>query len=474
MKRVLPIIIVLTLLFGGAGWYLVQKLLPPTAESAVLDPLRGALADRFLDHLDAGRFDDALAMTTPRMRDGLGGGKLAETWEALPEQLGLRTARGNVRGESIDGKPIVSAKLVYPVLALDARIIFDEHNAISGFWIVPARDSTAEQAHVAESAENWSEVEVDIGEARSRLPGTLTLPHGNGPFPAVVLVHGSGAHDRDATIGPNKPFRDLAHGLAGHGIAVLRYVKRTKMHPQQFIGVEFTINEETVDDALAATATLRGNEKIDAHRIFIAGHSLGALVAPRIGERDARIAGLILLAAPARRLDDIVIAQMRYLAAREGRSEAEISADVAPLEHQRETVRQLVDGATHDQPLMLNLPASYWLDLNRYDPLGSARTIAQPMLILQGGLDYQVTLVDDFARWQAAFSDDSRVRLIHYPLLGHMFMPGSDPPSPKDYERVAHVDADVITDLAQWIASVAARSAGQARRPVDTIRQGMP
>ena len=245
MKRVWTVIVTLTLLFGGAGWYLVQKLLPAAAEPAALDPVRGALADRFLNHLDAGRYEDALAMTTPRMREGLGGGKLASTWEALPKQLGSRTARGDMRGEAVEGQSIVSAKLAFPLLALDARITFDEGNAISGFWIVPSRDSSPAQAQIAESTANWREVEIDIGEGPGALPGTLTLPRGAGPFAGVVLVHGSGAHDRDATIGPNKPFRDLAHGLADHGIAVLRYVKRTKMHPQHFSGGAFTVDDET-------------------------------------------------------------------------------------------------------------------------------------------------------------------------------------------------------------------------------------
>lgn len=208
-----------------------------------------------------------------------------------------------------------------------------------------------------------------------------------------------------------------------------------------------------MDDALAAVDALRARSEIDSQRIFIGGHSLGALMAPRIGQRDARIAGLILLAAPATRLEDIVIRQTRYLAQLDRRSDSEIDAAVAPIKRQRERIRNLDANAAAAQPFMLGLPARYWLDLNGYDPIATARAIAQPMLLLQGGRDYQVTAADDFVLWKNAFANDSRVRLIEYPLLGHAFMPGNDPPGPLDYQQPAHVDANVIADIHAWIAS---------------------
>ncbi len=454
MKRVLLMLIAITALLGGTGWYALKMLMPPAAEAATLDPQHGLLANRFLDHLDAARYDEALAMTTPRMREGLGNGKLEDTWEALPRQLGARTSRDAVRGETIDGKPLTTARLAFPMLALDARIVFDDTNAISGFWIVPGRDDATTAAPPTESTELWHESDLDVGSGDKTLPATLTLPRGAGPFDAVVLVHGSGAHDRDSTIGPNKPFRDLAHGLAGHRIAVLRYVKRTKAHPGQFAAPDFTLDDETVNDALEAVATLRRHAAIEGARIYVAGHSLGALAAPRIGQRDPRIAGLILLAAPALPLEDTVIRQMRHIARIDGRNDAAIEASLAELEAQREVIRHLDPQALPQEPLMLGLPAPYWADLKAYDAIATARTIGQPLLILQGGRDYQVTPADDFVLWRNAFANDPRVTLIEYPLLGHAFMPGSDPPGPADYQVAAHVERKVIDDIARWMAAI--------------------
>ena len=150
------------------------------------------------------------------------------------------------------------------------------------------------------------------------MPGTLTVPNGKGPFPAIVLVHGSGPNDRDESIGANKPFRDLAYGLATHGIAVLRYDKRTHVHPEQFANIVFTVKEETIDDALSAVALLRTTAHIDPTRICVLGHSLGGMLIPRIGLADNRVAGLIVLAGATMPLGDTMLRQVRYLAEAQG------------------------------------------------------------------------------------------------------------------------------------------------------------
>ncbi len=456
MKRALVIIVAIVLLIGVGAWAVAERLMPPAARSASLDATHARLAEDFLDHLDAGRYEQALAMTTPQMRDGLGNGKLGATWSALPAQLGVRVSRSAVRGETVDGRPIVVTTLQFSLLALDARIVFDADHAISGFWIVPAMAPTA-TTPIATVNPLWQEVDHAVNAARGNLQGTLTIPNGDGPFPTVVLVHGSGPQDRDSTIGPNKPFADIAHGLADRGIAVLRYEKRTKSYPQQFAGNDFTIDDETVDDALAAVESLRGDDRVEPDRIIVAGHSLGALVAPRIGARDPRIAGLVLLAAPALPLEDTIVRQMRYIAAQQSPSDPAMEQSIAKLEKQRETIKQLREDALPVEPLMLNLPARYWLGLNTYDPVTTAATIGQPLLILQGGRDYQVTESDDFALWRNAFKEDKRATFKLYPTLGHTFMTVGERPAPKDYLVAGHVDAGVVADIAGWVNALPKR-----------------
>lgn len=453
MKKVLIAIVLVILALCGGGWLLYTKLVPPPAEAATANPRHAELASRFLDMLDAGQYEEALAMANDEVRGALDAKKLGETWETLPKQLGARSARSELRGEIVAGKAIVTSTLSFPMMPLDARVFFDDADRISGFRLVPA---TAVPAPVKlEQGTNWHEVEFAAGPGHGALPGTLTLPAGDGPFAAVVLVHGSGAHDRDETIGPNKPFRDLAHGLAGRGIAVLRYEKRTRAEPDRFRGKAYTVDDEVTLDAIAAAAALRTRADIDPARVFIAGHSLGAMMAPRIAERDTRLAGLVLLAAPARALEDVVPPQVRHIATIDGKPDAEIEAMLAPIEQQRAAVKSLDANVPDTTPLLLDLPASYWRNLAGYEPVAVARSIPQPLLVLQGGRDYQVTPADDFKQWRETFADDPRVQLREYPLLGHLFMPGGDPPGPKDYLVEGRVDAAVIDDIAAWIEGVA-------------------
>ena len=142
-------------------------------------------------------------------------------------------------------------------------------------------------------SEAFTEREVTVGRGEWSLPGTLSVPLQGDLHPAVVLVHGSGPNDRDETIGANKPFKDLALGLASKGVAVLRYEKRTLEHGSKMASLMevLTPEEEVIEDALAAVSLLKETEGIDPDRIYVLGHSLGGTLAPRIAQGDPHIAG---------------------------------------------------------------------------------------------------------------------------------------------------------------------------------------
>jgi hypothetical protein len=271
-----------------------------------------------------------------------------------------------------------------------------------------------------------------------------------------VLVHGSGPNDRDETVGANKPFRDLAWGLASKGVAVLRYEKRTKEHADTYKTKghgELTVKEETVDDAVSAAAQLRATEGIDPKRVYVLGHSLGGMVTPRIAKADPQIAGLIILAGATRPLEDMIIEQTRYLMSLKGTPSADEAAKLAELESAVAKIKKLTSADVASPAAILGAPPSYWLDLRQYDPPTVAQGLKLPMLILQGERDYQVTAVD-FDRWKSALGGRPAVTFKLYPTLNHLLIAGDGKSTPAEYEKAGHVAEAVVADIAEWIVGL--------------------
>ncbi len=291
------------------------------------------------------------------------------------------------------------------------------------------------------------------------LPGTLTLPAGKGPFPALIIVHGSGSGDRDMTMGEIpplnqiKPYRDLAWGLAQRGVAVLRYDKRTRVQPTWFLGKVFTVKDETVDDAVSALAVLRLQPEVRGDRTFMIGHSLGGMVAPRIAAADRKLAGIILMAGATRlKLADQIDRQMAYLQAIfHGADSAALAGQRVQLAPVLARIRKVTPADSDKPEPLFGAPAKYYLDLSGYDPAIAMRGFGGPILVLQGMRDYQV-MPDQMEDWLSTLGPRRNVTVRQYEKLNHLFLPGEGPPSPADYRKAGHVDPQVIADIAEWIA----------------------
>jgi dienelactone hydrolase len=326
---------------------------------------------------------------------------------------------------------------------MDVRIIFNSQQLVLSLTVVPTPVVYEPPSYVNQSA--FTEESVTVGSGEWVLPGNLTVPKGTGPFSAVVLVQGSGPNDQDETIGPNKPFKDIAWGLASQGIVVLRYVKRTKEYPQKALEVKnFTVEDEVIDDVIAAINLLNETIVVDHSQIFVLGHSLGGYLAPRIASQDNLVAGLIILAGPTRPLEDLILEQTRYLANLSGVND---SAQIVALQ---ENITKIKTLNFTDNEFVLGAPASYWRDLATYDPVATAQTLHIPMLIMQGLRDYQVTL-QDFDRWNETFYNNKNVTLKTYPSLNHLFMAGTGVPTNTEYLIPGHVAEEVIDEISSWI-----------------------
>jgi uncharacterized protein len=374
--------------------------------------------------------------------------KLKAAWAQLQGMAGAFRKLGDLQSRTTAGRTLLAADMDFANLSFTALIDCDAQDRITMFRAVPADSASHAQTSAPTSATGIASA-MEVPSPLGPLPGTLVLPKGTGPFPAVVMLVGSGPHDRDETVGPNKAFRDLADGLAAAGVASLRYDKRTYAYGSKMTG-DVTVDQEVTDDAVTALRLLAKQPHVDPNRVFVLGHSLGAFMAPRIGQRDPQLAGVIMMAAPTSFGLDTIIKQMRYQASLRGVPAAQIDRQLAPLLKQRDILAH-ADPAHPPAGDFFHAPASYWLSACDYDPVATARHLHEPMLLLQGAADVQVFPQQDFAAWQAAFAHDPRVTLIEYPELGHRFMPGGPSSSPDDYGSPGHVDAKVIHDIASWI-----------------------
>jgi dienelactone hydrolase len=390
-------------------------------------------------------FDDTMKKVLPA-------DKLETTWKQIVRGAGPFKKITGYRTETAGKLDYVYAICQFEKTELEVKTVFTADKQITGLFFQESKKNYEFKPPTYAKQDSFRETDVTVGTVEWLLPGNLTLPKGDGPFPAVILVQGSGPNDRDETLGPNKPFRDLAWGLATRGIAVLRYEKRTRQFGPKVAALkELTFKEEVVDDVLEAAALLRKEKKIDAKKIYILGHSLGATVAPRIGELDERIAGLILLAGTSRPLEDVVLEQIQYIYSLLGSPTDDRKEELEKLKKQVDRVKDpKLSPDTPTIELPLGVPATYWLALRDYDCKGTAAKVKRPMLILQGERDYQVTM-DDFDGWKKAVGSRKDVRMKSYPKLNHLFMEGEGKAKPQEYEKPGYVAEEVVNDIAEWV-----------------------
>jgi len=308
--------------------------------------------------------------------------------------------------------------------------------------------------------------QIPVGVGSPALRGTLTLPAGNGPFPAVVLVGGSGPGDEDETVGPNKPFRDIALGLAARGIASIRYDKRTRDYPRSLNPRTGTPTQEYVPDALAAIHLLQHQPAVNPHRIFVLGHSQGGTYAPLIAKRAPSVTGVILLAAGAEPLGAAMLRQERYLATLPGTIGAQAKAELPYLTRQVAEINNPAKLAkdSPDTVLLGGTRPAYYLSALRYDEVATARAIPQPLLLLQGARDYRATVADDLDVWRKGLRGRKRVTVVQFPKADHLFLDGRGPPTPLEYTKPGHVDSKVTATIARWIDNIKGSSAQPPRR----------
>jgi pimeloyl-ACP methyl ester carboxylesterase len=323
----------------------------------------------------------------------------------------------------------------------DVNVVFDSKNRIAGL------NYTYNKTY----SEDDVSFDVLFGTEYT-LPGSLIVPEAEVPLPAVIIVHGSGPSDRNGEVGGSAVYYDIAIGLEEAGIASLRYDKRTYVYYEDsdYDMQSFTVYDETIDDVVKAFEFLRLQQGIDPDRIYIAGHSLGGYLIPRIAEELPDAAGFIMLAPNASPLEDLMVVQTEYIYGLDGRLTQTEKNSIRVIEETAEIIKNLKPGDNYEVAELFNAPVSYWLDLQEYRPLQEIKLVGKPVLIIHGERDYQVN-TSEYKKWQIAVADMINADSILIPGLNHMLAYGEEQSTPQEYYQLSEVDSSVMTLMAEFI-----------------------
>jgi uncharacterized protein len=323
----------------------------------------------------------------------------------------------------------------------------------------------------------YVEEEVSFSNAKANvsLAGTLDMPRTGGPFPTVLLLAGSGPHDRDETLAGHRPYLVLADALARSGFAVLRYDKRGIASSTGDYNSATT--EDFASDAEAAVAFLRTRHDLNMEKFGIIGHSEGGLIGSIVAVRNPqRVSWLVLLAAPALKGEEALLLQSKLIAQAGGLGDEQITASLAFDRKAYSLVREEHDPAALQKRLNELVKASgmsgglpspalqsqirmisspwfrFYLD---YDPIPNLKKITCPVLALDGEKDLQVPSTENLPALQAAFeaADLKDFEVAEMPGLNHLFQ-DSETGSPAEYGVIQETMApEALTKIIAWVTA---------------------
>jgi hypothetical protein len=435
MKKIISIVITLWI-FGNAH--------------AQSDSSKIAVAQNFLNNLNSGMYSMCLKDFDWDLAGKVNSAALENIWKNLQTQSGVYKGAGEpylVKDSLYD---YVYQTCAFAKTKLDLKITVNQKNKIAGLFFVPPVSRKGYQLPSFVKKDEVIETPLEIKSGAYTLPAILIYPKSGSNFPVVILVHGSGPNDKDETIGPNKIFKDLAFGLANKGIAVLRYEKRTRQYANILAEKKdsITLNDEVIEDALAAIATAKAIVAVDPKRVFVCGHSLGGMCAPLIASKAKDLAGIIIMAGNARPLEDLVLEQVKYLASLSPET-PESKSQIEDLKVQVLNVKTISKESDLDTyQLPLGISKTYWLSLKDYNQVAVAKPLTCKILVLQGGRDYQVTKTD-YEIWKKELKG-TNVQFKLYENLNHLFMEGTDKSTPDEYNKEGNIPEYVVKDIADF------------------------
>jgi pimeloyl-ACP methyl ester carboxylesterase len=412
-------------------------------------------AIKLLNLIKDHKFVEALENGTTTIKLLVSPSTLEKVFKDLQTSQGPLVSFTPVGVEGCGKKKVAKVLVKFENGELLAVIAIDTAGLIAGFRLKQARDvpSTWKQPGYADP-DLFVEEDITLTANKVILGATLSLPKGR-PSAGVIFLGGSGPIDRDSTIGPNKPLKDLAWGLASKSIAVCRWDKFSAENSDKITIEEITLSREYLPYFLEAIKELRKKlaltEDVEIP-IFVLGHSLGGMVAPMLAAADPSVKGLLLMSAGGGKMYQSAARQIQYLASLNHDPPFATQAFVDLFAKQVAVIESPDFGKTTPvEELPFEAPASYWLSVKEYDQVAAAAALDISIAVLQAGRDYQVTVEDDYEKWKEGLKGKKNVTLKVYGGLNHLFLSGEGPSTPDDYALEEHVDEKVVVDICTWI-----------------------
>ncbi|WP_439025487.1 alpha/beta fold hydrolase [Haloarchaeobius sp. DT45] len=390
--------------------------------------------------LGDGDFDSVADVFVGEAAEQVSADLLRQAWTTQTTGKGEFTSVASAEYSEQNGVHVVVVRATFQSGILLVNWGFDDAGGAVGLRFTQPQAEWSPPDYVDESA--FTESERTLSSPACDLGATLSMPTGSGQVPGVVLVHGSGPNDRDETIGPNKVFKDLAWGLASQGVAVLRYDKRTFACDVSATD-EVTIDDVTVEDAVTAIERLAGEDRVA--EVVVVGHSLGALAAPRIASQ-AEVSGVVMLAAPHTPLWRLIPQQVRYLSELDGTVS---DPEQEQIDSYEMAADRIAEGEFAASETLMGFSGAFWQSLKDYDHVATADAVSVPMLLAQGGRDYQVP-PSELDSWAGALTRET-VSFKSFAALNHLLMPGDGPANPGEYLVQSHVGADLVDEVAEFV-----------------------
>lgn len=410
------------------------------------------VSNRFLDYIQTADYEGAVSLFSESLSAELPADKLKTTFERQIRVNGDMIVRDRVIKTFYIPHDIVYRFLWFGDKGF--RLYFKMKNAqITGLMLMPQNQTNQYAKPEYANLKSFKLQHVLIQSGNYGLTGEFFQPIKTDNFPVVVFIHGSGPNDRDEGMFGNRPFRDIAYGLANYGIGSLRFDKSSYLFGQFVIEDEtYTAWDEIGVDVTNIVSYLNEVQGIESERIFLFGHSLGANQMPRLLD-SLSVAGAIMAAGNARPLQDLLYEQFKFLYSQDGdlsdadkRRLNQLKEQIDKLENLRE-----IDPADADFTLPLGVSPYYWKDMIMYDPVESLQQVDEPIFLIQGEGDYQVSMKDYKMFRRALRKRELPYDAKSYENVNHLLIENVGEPSAKEYERPSHVEHYIIKDVVEWI-----------------------